>query len=149
MSAALARFASLGLVLLVGLGLAGCGRESDTGAHPPEPAEVVAVQGSQVKEIVLTPKAAQRVGIEMAPVTAGPEGSVVPYSAVVYDDAGNTWVYTSPRPLTFVRTGITVARIAGDQAVLTAGPAVGTNVVTVGTAELFGTEQGIGQSSGH
>ena len=47
---------------------------------------------------------------------------VIPYAAVVYDADGKTWVYTSPKPLTFVRSPITVARIAGDKAFLSAGP---------------------------
>ena len=33
-----------------------------------------------------------------------------------------------------------VARVAGDLAVLSSGPSVGTQVVSVGVAELFGTE---------
>jgi hypothetical protein len=37
-----------------------------------------------------------------------------------------------------------VASISGDQAVLSAGPAPGTPVVTLGTALLYGTENEIG-----
>jgi hypothetical protein len=44
----------------------------------------------------------------------------------------------------FVRHSISIDQINGNQAVLSAGPPSGTAVVTVGAAELFGTEVGIG-----
>ncbi len=43
-------------------------------------------------------------------------------------------------PLVFERQRIDVERIAGERALLHDGPAVGTTVVTVGAAMLFGTE---------
>jgi hypothetical protein len=70
---------------------------------------------------------------------------VVPYAAVIYDPEGKTWVYTEPKPLTFVRAPVSVAYIDGDLAVLSeGGPADGTAVVTVGVPELYGTELGVG-----
>ena len=70
---------------------------------------------------------------------------VIPYSAVVYDLRGETWAYVSPEPLVFVRHQIRVDYIEGDLAVLLDGPALGTSVVTVGVAELFGIELGVGK----
>jgi hypothetical protein len=69
----------------------------------------------------------------------------VPYNAVIYDLKGDTWVYTSPAARTFVRQHVKVDYIDDDTAILTEGPAVGTNVVSVGVAELFGAEYGIGK----
>lgn len=69
---------------------------------------------------------------------------VVPYAAVLYDSKGETWVYTSPQPLVFVRHRISIDYIRGDQVVLSAGPPVGTTIVTVGAAELLGTEFEVG-----
>jgi multidrug efflux system membrane fusion protein len=43
-----------------------------------------------------------------------------------------------------VRERITVDDIEDGRAVLTDGPAVGTAVVSVGAAELYGTEFGVG-----
>ena len=68
----------------------------------------------------------------------------MPYAAVVYDPDGSTWVYTNPEGRTFVREPIVVTRIADDTAFLSDGPDVGTEVVTIGTAELYGVEQEIG-----
>jgi hypothetical protein len=45
----------------------------------------------------------------------------------------------------FVRSPITVVTIEGNRAVLSAGPAAGTQVVTVGAAELLGTEYEVGE----
>jgi hypothetical protein len=66
----------------------------------------------------------------------------VPYSSIIYDEGGRTWVYTSPRPRTFVREAVSVDRINGDWALLGEGPAVGTSIAAVGAAELYGSEFG-------
>ena len=64
---------------------------------------------------------------------------------MLYDPNGDTWAYTNPEPLVFVRAPITVVTIDGNRAVLSAGPAAGTQVVTVGAAELLGTEYEVGE----
>jgi hypothetical protein len=68
---------------------------------------------------------------------------VVPYQAVLYGVHGETWVYSEPEPLVYVRLPIVIEFIEGDLAYLSEGPEVGTAVVTVGAAELFGTETGV------
>ncbi len=85
----------------------------------------------------------QRVSVELDRVGADKPQKIVPYSSVLYDVRGNTWVYINPKPLVFVRHAIKVDFIEGDNAVLTDGPAVGTKVVSVGAPELFGAETGI------
>jgi hypothetical protein len=97
----------------------------------------------------LTAEAAKRLDIQTAPVhdaqVRGKPRKVVPYAAVFYDLNGATWVYTNLEPLTFVRASISVDYIDGDLAVLSDGPPSGTEVVTVGAPELYGTEFGVGQ----
>ena len=68
---------------------------------------------------------------------------VIPYAAVLYGVHGETWVYSNPEPLVFVRQPIVIDYIEGDRAYLSEGPELGTAVVTVGAAELFGTETGV------
>ncbi len=85
----------------------------------------------------------QRVSVELNRVGADKPQKIVPYSSVLYDVRGNTWVYINPKPLVFVRHAITVDFIEGDNAVLTDGPAIGTKVVSVGAPELYGAETGI------
>jgi multidrug efflux pump subunit AcrA (membrane-fusion protein) len=65
---------------------------------------------------------------------------LIPAAAVSYNNDGSAFTYINPEPLAYVQHPITVEAISGDQAVLTAGPAVGTQVVTVGSAELLGVE---------
>jgi hypothetical protein len=67
----------------------------------------------------------------------------VPYAALIYTPDGRAWVYTSEKPLEFVRHPVRVGEIRGDSAHLEAGPAAGVSVVTVGAAELLGTEFGV------
>ncbi len=85
----------------------------------------------------------QRVSVELIRAGAGKPQKIVPYSSVLYDVRGNTWVYINPKPLVFVRHAIKVDFIEGNDAVLTDGPAVGTKVVSVGAPELYGAETGI------
>lgn len=64
----------------------------------------------------------------------------VPRGAVVYDAEGGAWVYVAAGERAYRRTRIDVLRAAMDGVVFTAGPALGTRVVAVGAADLFGTE---------
>jgi hypothetical protein len=69
---------------------------------------------------------------------------MVPYSALIYDPQGQTWVYTSPAPRTFVRHKVEVDYIEGDMVYLKDGPPAGTVIASVAVAELYGTESGVG-----
>jgi hypothetical protein len=140
--------AAIGL-LAVALQLSACTQqaaEAEGGAD--EPAKVEQIEGAEDSRLTLTAKAAERLGVQTKPVLAGKVGGaarrVVPYSAVLYDAKGDTWVYTNPEPLAYVRERVTVDYIEGDQAVLSDGPPEGTPVVTVAAAELYGTEFGVG-----
>jgi len=88
------------------------------------------------------PTAAGAGAKERVDVAMSSTRKVVPTSAVLYDAKGKTWVYTNPEPLVFVRHAVSIDYIDGDRAVLLDGPASGTAVVTVGSAELLGTEYG-------
>jgi multidrug efflux pump subunit AcrA (membrane-fusion protein) len=90
--------------------------------------------------VKLSEKAAKRLGIETAAVRSRGSSEVIPYDAVLYDAGGATFTYTSPERLVFVRAPIKVTRIDGDKAILSAGPKAGTEVVTVGLQELYGSE---------
>lgn len=82
----------------------------------------------------------QRVRVELQLLGSREKRLVVPYDAVYYDGQGNAWVYVNPEPLVFERQPIDIERIEGDLAVLFDGPPVGTTVVTVGAALLYGAE---------
>jgi multidrug efflux pump subunit AcrA (membrane-fusion protein) len=86
----------------------------------------------------------QYVRMEAVVRGSGTQRKIVPFSAVLYGPRGETWVYTSPEPLTFIRHPIAIDYVDGDQVVLTDGPSPGTKIVTVGVVELYGAESGIG-----
>ncbi len=70
---------------------------------------------------------------------------VVPYSTIVYDLRGEVWLYVNPAPLTYQREKVVVETIDGGSVYLSAGPPVGTVVVTTGVAELYGADTGVGK----
>jgi hypothetical protein len=86
----------------------------------------------------------QRVRVETPLSGSGAVRKVVPHSAVIYGAHGESWVYTSPEALTYLRHPISIDYIDEDLAVLSDGPPAGTEIVTVGVAELFGTEFEVG-----
>jgi|SRR5215472_6723341 len=134
------------LLIIAALLLVGCAQtapaNNEGGGVPP--ARVERIAGTDFSRVILTAGAAKRIGIETAPVgtkqVGGTQMKVVPYSAILYDLYGETWVYTNPAPLTYVRAAITVDSINRDTAVLSDGPPIGTLVVTVGVVELYGSE---------
>jgi hypothetical protein len=139
----------VGVLALAGVLLVGCGQTSSVTASKVQPAKVEKIEGSEFNRVVLTEKAAQRLDIQTTAVreeqVGGAQRKVIPYAAVIYDLKGKTYAYVNPEPLTFVRQAITVDYIEGDVAVLVDGPAAGTAVVTVGVAELYGADTGIGK----
>jgi len=137
------------LLIIAALQLAACSQASAVTASKIQPSQVEKIEGTELNRVTLTEKAAERLDLQTAPVREeqvnGTQRLVVPYSAVIYDLEGATWMYTSPAPLTFVRESITVDYIEGDMVVLVDGPAAGTEVVTVGVPELYGADTGIGK----
>jgi hypothetical protein len=134
-----------GLVIGAAAILAGCATAAPAQAPP---ALIKPVAGSQIPQLQLTQRAVQRLGIVTEPVretaTAGqPAHEVIPYSAVVYDTDGSAWAYVNIAARTYEREPITVTGIDGEVALLSAGPSAGLPVVTVGAAELLGTEYNI------
>ena len=139
------QLAALSVLTALAMPLAGCAKvpKSEEGEGE-KAAKVEKVDGGQSK-VVLLQEAAKRLGIETAEVGALPAGrESVPYSAVIYDAEGHSWVFTSGEELSYVKAPITIDRFDGDRAILAEGPPVGTAVVSQGAEELFGVEDGIG-----
>jgi hypothetical protein len=139
------RAACAGLVLIAaGISLSACGEAStgydyETASHH-EPAKLEPIKGTDVQRVIFDAEAAKRVGLQTAPIRQNGEGKIMPYAALIYDAEGNAYAYTAPEALTFVRKEIEIDRVDGDSVVLSDGPPAGTKVVTVGAAEVYGTE---------
>lgn len=87
----------------------------------------------------------QRLSVELFLRGSDKPQLVVPHSALIYDIYGETWVYITTEPLKFLRFPVVVDYIKNDLVVLTEGPPIGTEVVTVGVPELHGTDTGVGK----
>ena len=83
----------------------------------------------------------QRLGVTV-PLADARESLTVPWSALVFDVHGGTWVYEQVGPLRYARRRAAVGYTAGADAVLASGPPAGATVVTAGVQELFGAETG-------
>ena len=114
------------------------------------PAVLEKIGGTELTRVTLSQQAIQRIDLKTDEVRevmvsrSKSKQKVVPYSALIYDAGGRTWVYTSPQPRTFVRQKVEVEYIEGDLVVLKDGPSTGTAVASVGVAELLGAEFKVG-----
>src|SRR5215218_4029667 len=139
------RCACAGLVLIAGVvSLSACGEASsgydyETASHH-EPAKLEPIKGTDVQRVIFDAEGAERVGLQTAPIRKNGQEKIMPYAALIYGADGNTYTYTAPEPLTFVRQEIKIDHLDGDSVVLSEGPPAGTEVVTVGVDEVYGTE---------
>lgn len=123
--------------------LPGCAQttaQAESASEAPAKVEKNATTG--IARITLSERAIDRLELLTDTVKAAPEGGgiLLPYAALLYDAQGKTWVYASPEPRVFERQAVTVAKVESGVVTASAGPAVGTTVVTVAAAELFGAE---------
>lgn len=150
------------ILLVASLSLFACSStESSEESTEETQAKVEDISGTVVKRLTLTSTGAQKLGIQTVPISETPAGGatpapgatpvpggtykVIPYAALLYDPEGATWVYTSPESLVFVRQPVEVKQVQGDVVLLSNGPPPGTQVVTAGVAELYGTEVGVAE----
>jgi hypothetical protein len=138
------RITAVSALAVLAVTLGGCAKVKTEEQQGEKAAKVEKV--GDTSKVVLIEEAAKRLGIETAPVTeVDAHHEAVPYSAVIYDADGHSWVFTTSEELAYVKAPITIDRIDGDRALLAAGPPPGTQVVTQGAEELFGVEDGIGE----
>ena len=135
--------APLAALLIASLQLTACSKPVT--AHKAEhPAEIEKIAGSDLMKVTLTERAAQRLDVKTDQVREEGGQRTVPYSSIIYDPKGVTWVYTSPSARTFVREKVEIDRIIGNQVHLKLGPTPGTLIATRAVAELYGTEMKVG-----
>ena len=130
------------LTLLVGA----CARSAEPEAATDEGlAHLEDIAGSDVKRITMSEDAVERIGVQTVPVAAADGGRIkVPSATLLYDQTGRTWVFTEPEHDVFVREEVEIIGTNGEDTILSSGPTAETPVVTVGVAELYGTELGVG-----
>ena len=126
-------------LIVVGLMLAGC-KEVPSNLVKSEPYELEAIKGTDLNRVKLSDKTAARIDLQTVRIQGNGKHKLVPHDALIYNPFGQVFVYTKPEPRTYLRAPVTVTRAVGNRVVLSAGPPVGTEVVTVGAAELLATE---------
>jgi predicted component of type VI protein secretion system len=110
------------------------------------PAKVEKNATTGIAKLTLTENGIKRIDVKTETVAAGTGTDVLlPYGALMYDASGKTWVYSNPAPRVYERQAVTVSKVEAGVVTASAGPAVGTAVVTVGAAELFGAEFNTGK----
>jgi hypothetical protein len=128
------------VVMSASLPLSACKEVEEEAAKGYSPATIEPVKGTDLQRVTFTAEGARRVGLQTAPARRSGRFEVVPYAALVYDAEGKTYVYRRTGALSFMREQVQVDRIDGRRAFLSRGVAPGTTVVTVGAAEVYGTE---------
>jgi hypothetical protein len=111
-----------------------------------QPATVTPIKGDDEHKVVtLTAEGARRIDLQTAQVGRSGERSVIPYASLLYQKHGEAFVYTNPKPLTYVWAPVEVDHVAGNRVLLKKGPPAGTKVVTVGAQQVHGAELEFGE----
>jgi hypothetical protein len=145
---------AIGLVAL-SAALTGCaaGQVGTATSTLDKPGTLVPGDGTERSHVALTPGTAERIGLKtdqvrevlssLAGESAPAKHLALPMAAVFYDKTGATWVYAKLDALNYIRRPVRIGKIDADMAVLQTGPGAGTAVVTVGSAQLMGVEDGV------
>ena len=137
------------LLILVAPMLVACGAVEAPVEAQEAPAIVEAIDGSDLHRITLNARAAERLGVQTSPVTEQEADdsvfAVVPDSAVIYDVNGDTWVFIKQEDLVFMRVSVEIHEVRDGNAFLASGPGPGSEVVSMGAAELYGIDLGVGK----
>jgi hypothetical protein len=134
------RKAFLGIVVAAIASLTGCAEIEAVTAEPYEPAHLESIGPDQPKRVILTEEAVQRTELQTTRVRLEDGDLEVEHAALVYDQRGNPWVFTVIGPRTYVRAPVEIEEIDDELMILASGPPPGTEVVTVGAIELWGSE---------
>jgi hypothetical protein len=131
----------LGFVAVAAIAsLAGCAEIESVMAEPYEPAHLESTGPDQPKRVILTEEAVHRTELQTTTVRLEDGDLEVEHAALVYDQKGKPWVFTVVGPRTYVRAPVEIKEIDDELMILASGPPAGTEVVTVGAIELWGTE---------
>ena len=127
------------IVIFLAIPLSACAPAA-TPEEETKPVTLEPITGTDLNRLTLTAEASKRLDIQTAEVGEADGKMVVPYASILYEANGNTWVYVNVSPLVYVRQAIVIDSINGNEAILSKGPDSGSTVVTVGAAELYGSE---------
>jgi hypothetical protein len=129
------------VVIAATASLTGCAEIEVPAAEQYEPAHLESAGPEQPAKIILTEEAQHRIQLQTTLVRRHGADVSVEDDALVYDKKGKPWVFTVIGPLTYRRAAVAIKEVQQDNLmILSSGPPAGTEVVTVGAIELWGTE---------
>jgi hypothetical protein len=108
-----------------------------------EPAKVMK-EGNGIPKISLTEKAYERLGIKSVRIPAS-RSVEINNSALIFDNYGKIWVFVQEANLSFHREEVTLHKVHHDLASVSFINLKEHSVVISGSAELYGTESGVGK----
>jgi len=121
--------------------LAACAEIEVPLAEPYEPAHLESTGPDQPARVILTEEAQHRIQLQTTLVKPHGADVSVDHAALLYDKKGKPWVFKVIGPLTYVRAAVGIKEVDENNVlILSSGPPAGTEVVTVGAIELWGTE---------
>lgn len=85
---------------------------------------------------------AQRISVSISTLKDQKQGIAIPWSSVVFDVYGGSWVYAKTSITSFERKRVFVEQVNGSTAIVSQGLQQGTPIVTNGALELFAIETG-------
>ena len=95
-----------------------------------------------VKNVDSTWRPMQRITVSLNTVNKSDNKLAIPYSAVVYDIYGGSWVYMQQTKNSYERKRVFLDHVSGKQAIISEGPAENSQIVINGALELFAVETG-------
>ena len=84
----------------------------------------------------------QRVSVTLNTQSKSIKALTLPWSAVVFDVYGGSWVYTQQSKNLYERKRVFLDYVSGNRAIISDGPPEGSKIVVNGALELFGVETG-------
>ena len=105
------------------MSLSACKEVEEESAAGYEPAKLEPIKGKSedFQRVTFTKEGAARVDLQTGTVSRSGGHKVIPYEALIYNDEAKTFVYTSPKPLSYERVPVTVDRIDGRACVAVEG----------------------------
>lgn len=99
----------------------------------------------QISKLTLTEAAEKRLGIGTVSIIPVNGVAAVPDSSLVYDSEGRLWLFSKDGDHSYHREEVTLISIDRETARVRIGRTDLLQVVTAGSAELFGAEAGVGK----
>lgn len=130
------------VVALLAIAPSACKQAEAVEVEHYQPSKITPAENGGHPTVTLTKLGAEQIGLETVAIAKAPKGQTrIPYAAVLYDaEGGQPYVFVNGEGLSFHREDVTIAKVDDDMVELSAGPAVGTRVVTVGLPQVHGAE---------